>query len=56
MGQNQARNQVFRDFIKLGSLVFLYIAQDDSLEKILTTNRGKTQKKKKRKLWAQNWV
>ena len=45
MGQNQAQNQVFCYFFKFGSLVFLEIAQDDSLEHDLTTSRGKTHEK-----------
>ena len=50
MGQNQ----VFCHFIMFASLVFLDIAQDESLEHFLTTNRGKTHEKK---IWgAPNWV
>ena len=45
MGQNQAQNQVFCYFFKFGSLVYLEIAQDDSLEHDLTTSRGKTHEK-----------
>ena len=53
MGQNQAQNQVFCYFFKFGSLVFLEIAQDDSLEHGLTISRGKTHEKK---LGVPKWV
>ena len=35
----------FLHFIKFGSLIFLYIAQDDGLEQCLTTSRNKTHEK-----------
>ena len=43
-------------FLKFGSLVFLEIAQNDSLEHCLTTRRGKTHGKnfERPKLWVQN--
>ena len=37
---------VFCHFLKFGPLVFLKIAQDDSLEQCLATSRGKTHEKK----------
>ena len=43
--QNRAQNQVFCYFLKFGLLVFLYIAQDDSLKQCLTPSREKTHKK-----------
>ena len=48
LGQNQAQNQVFCHFFKFGSLVFLEIAQDDSLEQCLNTSRDKT----RRNIWG----
>ena len=53
MGLNQAQNEVFCDFLEFGSLVFLEIAYNDSLQQCLTTSRGKTRKKKLRaQIWA----
>ena len=49
MTQNRAQNQVFCYFFKFGSLVFLEIAQDNSLEQCL----GKTLEKI---LGAPNWI
>ena len=47
--QTKIRSKIsfFCHFLKFGSLVFLQIAQDDSLEHCLTTSRGKTCKEKK---------
>ena len=42
MSQNWVQNQVFCHFFKFDSLVFLKIAQDDSLEHYLITSRSKT--------------
>ena len=42
--ENRARNQFLCRFLKFGLLVFLEIAQDDSLEQFLTSSRGKTHK------------
>ena len=63
-GQNQTQNQFFFffQFLKFGQLVFLEIAQSDSLEQCLTTSRGKTNKKygggsnfdQTVQFWAQN--
>ena len=36
---------LFFHFLKFGSLIFLYIAQDDGLEQCLTTSRNKTHEK-----------
>ena len=47
--QNHTQNQVFYHFLRFGSLVFLKIAQDDSLEQYLTTRRVKTRKRKQTK-------
>ena len=62
-GQNGAQNQVFCYFIKFGSLVFLEIAYNDSLEQCLTTSRDKTCQKnwgpnlgQIGQNWAQNQV
>ena len=49
-GQNRSRNQVFCHFLKLGSLVFLVIIYNNSLEQCLTCSRGKTYEKKIRRL------
>ena len=46
MGQNWVQNQVFGHFLKFGWLVFLEIAQNDSLEQFVTTSRSKTHEKK----------
>ena len=45
MGQNQARNFFFH-FLKFGSLVFLEIAYNESLQQCLTCSRGKIPDKK----------
>ena len=55
MGQNWTQNQVFCYFFKLGSLVFLDIAYNDSLEQCLTCSRGKTHKKYFLDQRGQNW-
>ena len=49
-GQNRSRNQVFCHFLKLGSLVFLVIIYNNSLEQCLKCSRGKTYEKKIRRL------
>ena len=53
MGQNRAENRFFIIFSKFGPLVFLEIAQDDSLEHFLTTSRGKNHGKK---FGDPNWI
>ena len=45
-GQNPAQNQVFCNFLKFGSLVFLEIAYNDNLQQCITSGRGKTYEKK----------
>ena len=52
MGQNRTRNQFFCDFFKFGSLVFLEIAYNDSLQQCLTSTRGKIHQKK---FWSPNF-
>ena len=52
LGQNWTQTQVFHHFLKFGSLVFLKITQDKSLEQCLTTGRGKNHLKS---LGTQNW-
>ena len=46
MNQNRAQNEVFCHFFKFGSLVFLEIAQDYSLERRLNKSRQKNPCKK----------
>ena len=46
LGQNWTQNLFFCHFLKFGSLVFLEIAYDDSLEQCLTTSNCKTNEKK----------
>ena len=46
MGQNWVLNQVFCHFLKFGSLVFLELAQDGSLEQFIAKSRSKTHEKK----------
>ena len=46
MGKNQVQNKVFSHSLKFGSLVFLDIAYNDSLQQCLTSIRGKIYKKK----------
>ena len=53
MGQNHARNQVFCHFLKLGSLVVLEIAHNDSLQQFLSSSTGKIHEKK---FGAQIWA
>ena len=50
-GQNRARNLIFCNFLKFGSLVFLEIAYNVSLQQYITSSRGKAHKKK---LWGPN--
>ena len=45
LGHNLARNQFFCYFLKFGSLIFMEIAQEDSLEQCLTTSRDEPMKK-----------
>ena len=40
-GQNLARNSVFCHFLKFHLLVFFEIAYNDSLQRFLTSSRGK---------------
>ena len=46
--------QVFHHFLKFGSLVFLEIAYNDSLQQCIASDRGKTHEKKffVTKIWA----
>ena len=44
-GLNQTQNEVFRHFLEFGSLIFLEIAYNDSLQQCLTSNKGKTRGK-----------
>ena len=44
-GQNRSQNQVFYHFLKYGSLVFLQIAYNDSLQQYLTCSPGKIREK-----------
>ena len=53
MGQNRFQNYIFGRFLNISSLVFLYFAQDNSLEQCLTTVRGKTHDKN---YWSQIWT
>ena len=46
MGLNQAQDKVFCYFLDFGSLVFLEIAYNDSMEQFLETNRGKIYEQK----------
>ena len=50
----QAQNEIFRHFLEFGSgsLVFLEIGYNDSLQQWLTSTRGLTNEKK---FWAQIW-
>ena len=48
--QNPAQNQVFCNFLKFGSLVFLEIAYNDNLQQCLTSCRGRICEKKFRGL------
>ena len=41
-GQNWVRNQVFWHFLKFGSLFFLEVAYNDSLQQCITSSRVKT--------------
>ena len=43
--QNWARNQVFRHFLEFGSLAFLEIAYNDSLQQCITSRRDKNYEK-----------
>ena len=43
--QNQSQNYNFDHFLKFGSLVFLEIEYNDSLQQCMTSSRGKTHKK-----------
>ena len=45
MNQNRAQIRLFVIFFKFGSLVFLEMAQNDSLEHCVTPSRGKTHEK-----------
>ena len=45
-GLNQDQNEVFRQFLEFGSLVFLEIACNDTLQQCLTSSNGKTHEKK----------
>ena len=58
-GLSHSRNQVFCHFLKFGSLVFLQIALNYSVQQYMTSSRGRTQKKKfGDQIWAktgQNW-
>ena len=47
LSQNRTRNYVFGHFLKFGSLVFLEIAYNDSLQTCLTSSRDKTYAKEK---------
>ena len=47
LGQNRAQNYIFCHFLKFGSLVFLYIAFFDSLQKFITSSTGKNPQKQK---------
>ena len=51
MGLNQAHNEVFHHFFELGSLIFLEIAYNDSLQQCLTFSRGDTHGKN---FWGPN--
>ena len=51
-GQNRASNQFFCYFFKLGLLVFLKIAYNDSLQQYVTCSRGKISEKH---VWALIW-
>ena len=44
MGQNQVQNLVFCHFLKFGSLIFLEITDNDSLQQWLTSSRDKIYK------------
>ena len=54
--QNWIQNQIFCHFLKYGSLDFLEIAQDESLEQYLTTSRRKAPPKFGRGGGGQVWV
>ena len=45
-GLNQAQNEVLRNFLEFGSLVFFEIAYNDNLQQCLTYSRGKSPWKK----------
>ena len=51
-GQNWAQNKVLCHFLKLGSLVFLEIPYNDSLQQFLTSSKGRIHKKKN--VWGQD--
>ena len=57
--KNQAQNDVFQHFLEFGSLVFLEIEYNDSLQQCLICSRGKTHRKKflgpKLEQTSQNW-
>ena len=46
MDQNPTQNQVFCNFLKFGSLVFLEITYNDRLQQYTKSSRGTTYKKK----------
>ena len=50
-GQNWSRNQVFCHFLKFGSLIFLEIAYNDSLQQCLECSRSKIYEKN---FWGPN--
>ena len=45
IGLNLAQDEFFCHFLEFGSLVFLELTYNDSLEQCQTSNRGKTHKK-----------
>ena len=45
IGKNQVQNKVFSHSLKFGSLVFLDVAYNDSLQQCLTSSRGKIHEK-----------
>ena len=45
MAQNWPQNQVFRHFLKFGSLVFLRITYNDSFQQFITSSADKIYKK-----------
>ena len=53
MSQNRTQNEVFCHFLKFGSLVFLEIAYNNSLQQCLASKRGKINEEK---IGAQIWA
>ena len=50
MGLNQAQIEIFPHFLEFGSLVFLEIVYNDSLQQFLTSSRGKSHEN----IWGPN--